>query len=376
MSTSPRASPGTAFTRSRSGSFHHVAAAATAAARAPPSPTSPARCRAARPSHARRSVARRSARRCDTLSPAPRGSRGAVGPAGGPRPASAGGGRRAQPRRGPWGGAGGARAGPRRRGAPRPIELTAPVGGDRADRRVDNDLPLRRELRCLDEQAERKARGDLEAREPPAPPRPRRLLPRDEPLGTRFQLGQIRAMTGAHALDGDRVGGPPTLAVGYPGPEERELTGEELVGQDGLDADPTDGLLGEHARHDDQAEQHRDEEVEEIVPGVDRGESEAERGADAPPAVARGPERAPRPPPPEPTLGCHAGVTGEGRRAGGSETRSRRVECGGHGAATEPSHDGPCAREPRGRAAPARRPIPGGSRRVIAAPGSRSRWCE
>src|SRR5947209_8721090 len=202
MSTSPRASPGTAFTRSRSGSFHHVAAAATAAARAPPSPTSPARCRAARPSHARRSVARRSARRCDTLSPAPRGSRGAAGPAGGPRPRP--------PVDEPRVVAEAvlsqvveavATAAPRRRGAPRPIELTAPVGGDRADRRVDNDLPVRRELRRLDEQAERKARGDLEAREPPAPPRPRRLRPRDEPLGTRFQLGQIRAMTPAQALD-------------------------------------------------------------------------------------------------------------------------------------------------------------------------------
>src|SRR5947209_18130858 len=132
-------------------------------------------------------------------------------------------------------------------------------------------------------------------------------------------------MTPAQALDGDRVGGPPALSVGYPGPEERELTGEELVGQDGRDADPTDRLLGEHARHDDQAEQHRDEEVEEIVPGVDRRESEPERGAEAPPAVARGPEPAPRPPPPEPTLGCHARVTGDGSPGGGSSTT--RLAC-------------------------------------------------
>src|SRR5947208_16243201 len=119
-------------------------------------------------------------------------------------------------------------------------------------------------------------------------------------------------MTPAQALDGDRVGGPPALSVGYPGPEERELTGEELVGQDGLDTDPTDRLLREHARHDDQAEQHRDEKVEEIVPRVDRRESEAERGAEAPPAVTRGPQRAPRPqpPPPEAPLRCHAGTEG------------------------------------------------------------------
>src|SRR5256885_786522 len=339
MSTSPRPSPGTAFTRSRSGSFHHVAATATAAARAPASPTSPPRCRAARPSHARRGGARRGARRGAPLRPAPhqRGGFRARPPVDEPRvvaeavlsqivEAVAA-------------------AAPRRRGAPRPIELTAPVGGDRADRRVDDDLPVRRELRRLDEQTERKARGDLGAREPPAPPRPRRLLPRDEPLGTRFQLGQIRAMTPAQALDGDRVGGPPALAVGYPGPEERELTGEELVGQDGLVADPTDRLLGEHARHHDQAEQHRDEEVEEIVPGVDRRESEPERGAEAPPAVARGPEPAPRPPPPEPTLGCHARVTGE--------------RAAGRGAA-----------RPRGSRAHSRSRLG-----VIAAPESRARWC-
>src|SRR2546428_629515 len=37
---------------------------------------------------------------------------------------------------------------------------------------------------------------------------------------------------------------------------------------------------------------------------------------------------------------------------GMDETRSRDVERGPHGTATEPSRDGPCAREPRGRAIP------------------------
>src|SRR5207249_5035990 len=145
------------------------------------------------------------------------------------------------------------------------------------------NLRARRELRRLDEQAEREPRGDLEARDPPAPPRPWGLLPRDEPRAAPFELREIRVMPSAQDLDGDRVGGAPALAVDHPGRDERGLSGEELGGQGGLDAHSTDRLLGEHPRHDDQAEQHRDEEIEEIVPGVDGGESEAERGAEAPP---------------------------------------------------------------------------------------------
>src|SRR5437773_676431 len=207
----------------------------------------------------------------------------------------------------------------RRGGAAGAGELTAPVGRDRAHGRVDENLRARRELRRLDEQAEREPRGDLEARDPPAPPRPWGLLPRDEPRAAPFELREIRAMPSAQDLDGDRVGGAPALAVDHPGRDERGLSGEELGGQGGLDAHSTDRLLGEHPRHDDQAEQHRDEEIEEIVPGVDGGESEAERGAEAPPAVARGPERASRPrePPPDPTPRCHAGVTGDGSPGGG-----------------------------------------------------------
>src|SRR5206468_3589061 len=170
-------------------------------------------------------------------------------------------------------------------------------------------------------------RGDLEARDPPAPPRPWGLLPRDEPRAAPFELREIRAMPSAQDLDGDRVGGAPALAVDHPGRDERGLSGEELGGQGGLDAHSTDRLLGEHPRHDDQAEQHRDEEIEEIVPGVDGGESEAERGAEAPPAVARGPERASRPrePPPDPTPRCHAGVTGDGSPGGGWLAWPRRT---------------------------------------------------
>src|SRR5437870_2566147 len=149
-------------------------------------------------------------------------------------------------------------------------------------------------------------------------------------------------MTPAQALDGDRVGGPPALSVGYPGPEERELTGEELVGQDGLDADPTDRLLGEHARHDDQAEQHRDEEVEEIVPGVDRRESEPERGAEAPPAVARGPEPAPCG-----AARAHRAGSRPARAAGTSASPRRWQACN------------PGSAPPRARA----RPPPGGGAR-------------
>src|SRR5437667_2822170 len=202
---------------------------------------------------------------------------------------------------------------PRRGDGAHAGELTAPVGRDRTNGRVDEDLGARRELRRLDEQAEREPRGDPEARNPPAPPRPWSLLPRDEPRAAPFELREIRAMTPGQDLDGDRVGGAPALAVDHPGPDERGLSGEELGGQDGLDAHSTDRLLGEHPRHDDQAEQHRDEEIEEIVPGVDGGESEAERGAEAPPAVARGPERASRPreTPPDPTTRCHEVVTGD-----------------------------------------------------------------
>src|SRR5439155_931119 len=87
-----------------------------------------------------------------------------------------------------------------------------------------------------------------------------------------------------------------------------------------------------------------DEEVEEIVPGVDRRESEPERGAEAPPAVARGPEPTPRPPPPEPTLGCHARVTGERAAGRGRLDHAARVRIAGRGWASSRhrnlAHDG------------------------------------
>src|SRR2546427_13069182 len=125
----------------------------------------------------------------------------------------------------------------RRGGAAGAGELTAPVGRDRAHGGVDENLRARRELRRLDEQAEREPRGDLEARDPPAPPPPWGLLPRDEPRAAPFELREIRAMPSAQHLDGDRVGGAPALAVDHPSRDDRALSRDQRRDERRSDAD-------------------------------------------------------------------------------------------------------------------------------------------
>src|SRR5882724_4479220 len=105
-----------------------------------------------------------------------------------------------------------------------------------------------------------------------------------------------------------------------------------LLGDLGLQVHAAHGLLRENAGHDDQAQEERDEEIEEIVAGVDGGHAEPDDDEQAPPAVAGGPDgparpEGPPPPfavspgplrdPPHGTLGISAERVRPGRSIGG-----------------------------------------------------------
>src|SRR5204862_2104651 len=123
----------------------------------------------------------------------------------------------------------------------------------------------------------------------------RRRLPGDEPLAARLEPWQVRPVAAVRHLERDRVRRPPALPVEDARGEQRRAAGEELAGRQRLDAEPANRLLRQDARDDDESEEHRHEQVQEIVAGVDRGEAEGQGGAETPPAVARGPQRAARP---------------------------------------------------------------------------------
>ncbi len=59
-----------------------------------------------------------------------------------------------------------------------------------------------------------------------------------------------------------------------------------------------DGEVGQHPRHDDEGQEHRAEEVREVVPGVDRRHAEPDGGEHAPPPVPGGADGLGPPPPP------------------------------------------------------------------------------
>ena len=139
------------------------------------------------------------------------------------------------------------------------------------------------------------------------------------------------APSGARHLERERVRGHAALSVGDDGAHERRggpRTARRRAGR--REPEPAHHRLGQDARHHDQAEQHRREEIEQVVAGVDGREAEADRGEQAPPAVARGPDRAPRPEePPDPTrrpTPFTGSTQASGQRGTGTSwQRSRRI---------------------------------------------------
>ena len=203
--------------------------------------------------------------------------------------------------------------------------------------RVHQDLLVEEERRArLDEEPEGEARGGTEPRQPaPAARRERHLPPHDAlapgaeprdvgeptrrpetpavlqpeeakpvvegparpPPGEEGAPGRRRAI---ERLEGERVRREPPLPVGELDGDERGLGRVDRVGQGDGDLELPDGQVGQHARDDDQGEEHGAEEVREVVARVHRGDAEPDRREDAPPAVAGRPDGLRPPPPPAP----------------------------------------------------------------------------
>ncbi len=77
--------------------------------------------------------------------------------------------------------------------------------------------------------------------------------------------------------------------------DARAAARDPLEGQASLDANAAQRRLGEHARQDEERQQQRQHQVEQVVPGVERGKADREHQREEEPAGAGRPQPPRRP---------------------------------------------------------------------------------
>src|SRR5262249_41862123 len=91
-----------------------------------------------------------------------------------------------------------------------------------------------------------------------------------------------------------RERGRPPLQIAGQQPDQRRLACRRAGREPPFDADRLEALLGENSRDDDRGEQHAEDEKEQVVAGVDRGQPDPDGEPRVPASEAR--ERQPAPP--------------------------------------------------------------------------------
>ena len=142
--------------------------------------------------------------------------------------------------------------------------------------RIHHQVGAHGDVRRLDEEPEGKGRLDFEPLDPVQPPSGEQ----DRiGLGHRGTGRQVQDMDASiHGLafddvqDAEREARQPWLAVHEGEHNQRRPVGEDMVRNPTANDEVTQALLGEDAGHDDEAEHHRQQQVEQVVPRVERSD--------------------------------------------------------------------------------------------------------
>ena len=151
--------------------------------------------------------------------------------------------------------------------------------------------PSARDFARFLEQPEGKAGRDAKADVAVAPAARRRAAVRGDLRRARADLQEEAALVGglpgAKILDLDRVRGNALLVVVDLDLDQVRAADLGARRQPPHDRQVAQAELAQHARDDDQRQQHAEQQIEQVVAGVDRGEADAERDADEVLALAR-----------------------------------------------------------------------------------------
>src|SRR5437588_253856 len=87
--------------------------------------------------------------------------------------------------------------------------------------------------------------------------------------------------------DAEREAGQPWLAVREGQRDQRQVVGEDMLRNPPANYKVTQALLGEDAGHDDEAEHHRQQQIEQVVPRVERSDPDRQGQQQEPHALRR-----------------------------------------------------------------------------------------
>src|SRR5438445_10017788 len=97
----------------------------------------------------------------------------------------------------------------------------------------------------------------------------------------------VHALAFDDVQDAERKAGQPWLAVREGQRDQRRAVGEDMLRNPAANDKVTQALLGEDAGHDDKAEHHRQQQVEQVVSRVERGDPDREGQQQEPHALRR-----------------------------------------------------------------------------------------
>ncbi len=169
----------------------------------------------------------------------------------------------------------------------------------RPPRRVHQERLRQLDLPGLLEEPEREPGGDQDPAEPRLAATGRRQPVRAPRLAAGRDAADVRLRARRVALDlpeRQRERAEALLLVAREQVDLHRLAGDRLPRQRPPHRDPAQRRLGQHAREDEQRELQAEDEVEEVVAGVDRRDADHQRERQVEPAVAGDallPERAP-----------------------------------------------------------------------------------
>ncbi|MCC2641217.1 MAG: hypothetical protein K0S45_1630 [Nitrospira sp.] len=97
----------------------------------------------------------------------------------------------------------------------------------------------------------------------------------------------IRILSGQDIEQSQRQAWEARLAIGYPERHGSRLIHEEIVRDVAMEFQPAQALLRKQSRQDNQAQHHGEQQVEEIVAGIDCCDSNGQRKQQKPDTFCR-----------------------------------------------------------------------------------------
>src|SRR5438132_4162157 len=142
--------------------------------------------------------------------------------------------------------------------------------------RIHHQVGAHGDMRRLDEEPEGKARLDFEPLDPVQPPAGEqdRIGLGHRGAGRQRQVmdASIHGLAFDDVQDAEREARQPWLAVHEGEHNQRRPVGEDMVRNPTANDEMTQALLGEDAGHDDEAEHHRQQQIEKVVPRIERSD--------------------------------------------------------------------------------------------------------